>query len=157
MNLEISQALNEYKNGFSRLKKILDSIPENFLKIKLKADIWSIQEYIIHLVDTEGIYFIRFRKTISENNEKAIGFKQENWANEMNYLNQDLRIGLNVFEMMRNSNYALLSNLPEKYWQNKTEHPRFGWLSLLELLKKNNEHVHNHTEKIEYISMELRQ
>ena len=142
------EKLKTYEQGFTILKKTLDSIPKDAWKYKPASDKWCIHEYIVHLTDTEAIYYVRFRRLLAENNLPTITFAQEDWAKKTDYFHQDVDIALKVFEYLRKSTVTVLSATPANLWSNKSEHPRFGLLDLEGLLDHNTEHVTNHIKTI---------
>lgn len=144
---KIIEKLNLYKNGFKILKKALDNHENSFLFIP-DENHWSIHEIVVHLADTEGIYFVRFRVVISENSSQLLMFDQEKWAKNMNYRSQLIENSLESLEYTRKSNYNLLLKIENEDWQNfsfKIENQDF---SLEKLLDRNLNHFYGHVETI---------
>jgi hypothetical protein len=141
--------LASYKNLTGEFEELWISLPEIFWQFKPSRRSWTALEVISHLADTEGIYYIRFRKAIAEKNSDSLGFDQENWAVNLSYNKNDPKIILESFKAMRTATYEVLNRLNEKVWENTYKHPHYGKLSLVELLGKSIEHVSNHKRKLE--------
>ena len=78
-NLTISDKLDLYEKGYKNLKTFMESLPVDALTFAHPGN-WTAKEIAIHLADTEGIYFVRFRRAIGESGFDLLGFKNEVWA-----------------------------------------------------------------------------
>lgn len=143
------ELLASYNRLTVEFQELWLSLPETFWKFKFSSITWTPLEILSHLADTEGIYYIRFRKAIAEKNSESLGFDQVNWAVNLSYNENNPKLILESFRMMRIVTFDLLNRINEKFWENTYLHPRYGKLTLVDLLGKNIEHVINHKIKLE--------
>ena len=146
MNLE--QKLDLYEKGYKNLKTFLESLSPESLTFTPDKDHWTIKQIAIHLTDTEGIYFIRFRRTIGENGYELSGFKNDDWARELHYTNQDLNFNLHLLDMLRQSNFSILTSMPNNFWNDKKYKANGELLPLEKLLERNLNHFYGHLDVI---------
>ena len=112
--------LDIYRELYSKLNTLWSSFPKEFCNNRPNSKEWTALEVLSHLADTEGIYFIRFRQTIAEEQPKSLGFEQENWAKFLSYNENDPSKVLELIKSLRNANHDVLSRVPDKFW-NKTK------------------------------------
>lgn len=148
---ERAEKLQKYREGYRELQQILDSIPRTMWNFKPEPKKWSIQEVIIHLCDTEANCYIRYRRAIAEPTKALMEFNQDVWADNLDYENQDTNLALAIFSLLRESNFKLLSDLPDETWINMVHHPEYGSQSLEDLLDTYVEHVPSHIAQIKRI------
>lgn len=147
-NKTLNDKLDLYKNGYQNLKTVLDSLPNEVLLFSPDKDHWTAKQIAIHLADTEGIYFIRFRRTISENGYELTGFKNDDWAIELQYDKQDLNFNMQMLNMLRQSNLKIFQSMPTNYWQDKKYKNGNELLPLEKLLERNLNHFYGHLDVI---------
>ena len=147
-NLTLSDKMNLYEKGFSELKTALDSVSDEVLSFTPAPEHWTAKQIAIHLADTEGIYFIRFRRAIGESGAELLGFKNDDWAKDLNYSEQDLNFTMQVLDVIRQSNFRILNNMPQNYWTDKKYKSNNELFSMEKLLERNLNHFYGHLDVI---------
>ena len=146
--MSLDDKLDLYEKGFRNLKSFLESLPLEVLDYSPDPEHWTTKEIAIHLTDTEGIYFIRFRRAIGESGSELLGFNNDDWARDLNYKSQDLQFNLKVLDLLRQSNHRILKNIPTNYWTDKKYKSKDELMPLEKLLERNLNHFYNHLDVI---------
>ncbi len=143
-----SEHLENFRNGFEKLKAALQNYPRNIFDYKPSPQNWSIHEIIIHMADSEVNSYARCRKIIAESGSSIMAYDQDKWAVDLNYNNQDMDVALDLFGYLRIATYELLKMTPEEKWNNYMLHPERGKITLNEWLTIYSEHVDVHINQM---------
>ncbi|MEW6195329.1 MAG: DinB family protein [Bacteroidota bacterium] len=143
-----SEHLENFRNGFEKLKAALQNYPRNIFDYKPSPEKWSIHEVIIHMADSEVNSYARCRKIIAESGSSIMAYDQDKWAVDLNYTNQDMDVALDLFGNLRIATYELLKMIPEEKWNNHMMHPERGKVTLDEWLTIYSEHVDVHINQM---------
>jgi hypothetical protein len=147
-NMNLENKLDLYEKGFKSLKTFLESLPIDVLLFSPDKNHWTTKEIAIHLTDTEGIYFVRFRRAISESGSDLLTFDNDHWAKDLQYISRDLNFNLQLLDYMRQSNASILRSIPDHYWQEKQYKVEEELFPLEKLLERNLNHFYGHLEVI---------
>lgn len=109
---------------------------------------WSVRQIVCHLADSEAVATTRFRQVIAEDNPKMLPFDQDAWADRLDYDKRKISHALEIFRVLRGSNYELLKDLPETAFERAGEHAVRGPMSLREMVTIFAEHVENHVTQL---------
>ena len=82
----------------------LDFIPEGK---------WSVRQIVCHLADAEATGALRFRQVIAEDHPVIPGWNLEAWVTKLGYEKRKISQVLELFRVLRSSNYELLKDLQE--------------------------------------------
>jgi hypothetical protein len=140
--------LNEYKQNYIPIFKLLKSVSPAQINFKPDKNTWSIHEIITHLADCEVQSHVRFRTILANKDKTMIYFDQLDWSIILDYLQVDLKESLQVIKLMRKVNFNLLARLSPEQFQKKGLHSVRGELSLGELINLNIQHVNKHLGQI---------
>jgi hypothetical protein len=146
--------LQEYLNGIKLLDNIVSNLSKDqILFIPLFDNAWSIQEHVIHIVESEINNFIRWRSILAQPNSKCFVIEEDNWNKNLNYQQEDICKYLNIFKLLRTLTYDYLKTVEESKWnQNYFIHEYHGDINKI-TLEQNIEiyakHVYSHIEYIE--------
>ncbi|MCQ6282841.1 DinB family protein [Bacillus sp. EB600] len=64
----MEQLIEQYKQGYSKIRKELEGLTEEQLLFKPPEKSWSIREIIIHVSDAEPVHIHRLKAVLSEDN-----------------------------------------------------------------------------------------
>ncbi len=156
-NKSIQEELKDYIAMFMALKEVIEEIPNDILMKRPEPDKWSIKEILCHLVDTELNYSVRMKKVIAEENPQLMKFDQDAWAQNLNYMEWDVKETVLLFGLSRNSMANILHNLPSAAWERTGEHEEHGTLTLHTLLEDANKHCKHHLSQMVAAKMKLEQ
>jgi hypothetical protein len=142
------RALESFGAAPDLLEKVLKSINPKIWQWAPAPGEWNINQIIFHIADSEANYYVRFRKAIAESGGPVVAFDQNKWNDTLAYPGRNTNEALQIFRALRNSSYALLSQLPESNWTNTVQHSERGTLTLETLFTVAENHVTEHTEQL---------
>ena len=105
---------------------------------------WSIQQIILHLMDSDLIGSDRMKRVIAEDRPKLIGYDESAFAARLGYEHIDAAKAAEVFRLNRELTAAMLRRLDDKAFERVGEHSERGEESLAELVKIYAEHLDHH-------------
>lgn len=100
-------------DGFTRVKKLILSLPAEKLLYKYATNKWTIKEILVHIIDDERIY--AYRALCFARNEKTAlpGFEQDDYVAFSNANDRSISSILQEYEAVRNATIALFEGLDE--------------------------------------------
>jgi hypothetical protein len=110
---------------------------------------WSIQQIIIHLMDSDLIGSDRMKRVAAENTPpQLIGYDETAFAKNLGYEKLDPAQACEVFRLNRLLTAAVLRNLPDSAFARHGMHSERGKETLADLVKDYAEHVDHHLKFI---------
>lgn len=155
-NYSIEEALSHLENGPSEVRKALEGANAEELDWPEPGG-WSSRQVVTHLLDTEVVYSMRFRKIIAEDDAILPAFDQNRWT-EFLTPGRDPARTLETFEHLRRDNVALLRAVtatPARL-DRTGRHPEYGVLTLRDHLLHLAPHDLNHAAQIRRIREKYR-
>jgi hypothetical protein len=144
--------LSRYADDYSRLKKMIDGLPEQAIDfVPDLADAWSIREQIAHLMDAEIRAFVRYRNAILDPGvDLKLGGGDVNASNTLlKYKAQDLDDALEVIRLLRKITVHHVSGMTdEEMTRYGIKHPDMGLINLRMVLSIYTQHVDKHLELV---------
>lgn len=118
-----NENIEMYGSEFKLLEEVLNGIPEDAMKFKPEPKEWSIHEVIIHLADSEAIAAQQARLMVAEPGKQVMVYDADEWANNLNYHEQDRDEALQLLRLTRSFTYRWLKSLPEKAFELSAAYP----------------------------------
>jgi hypothetical protein len=144
--------LSRYADDYSRLKKMIDGLPEKVIDfVPDLADAWSLREQIAHLMDTEIRAFVRYRNAILDPGvDLKLGGGDVNASNTLlKYNTQDLDDALEVIRLLRKITVQHVSGMTDdEIARYGIKHPDMGQINLRMVLSIYTQHVDKHLELV---------
>jgi hypothetical protein len=110
---------------------------------------WSIQQIVLHLMDSDLIGADRMKRVASEDRVPTlIGYDESAFARGLFYSELDPHLACEVFEKNRLLTAEILRRLPEAAFNRAGDHNEHGRMTLGELLKTYVEHLDHHLKFI---------
>jgi hypothetical protein len=109
---------------------------------------WSIRQIVCHLADSEAVAAMRLRQVIAEENPTIVAFDEKAWADKLDYGKRKISQELELFRVLRASNYELLKDLPAETFSRSGTHSVRGPLSLSQMVTLFAEHAENHATQL---------
>ena len=110
---------------------------------------WSVRQIACHLADAEAVGVMRFRAMIAEDNPTMSAWNQEAWGSNLDYEKRKISQALEIFRVLRSSNYELLKDLSAETFARKGTHTERGEKTLGDWVRLYAEHVENHVKQIQ--------
>lgn len=146
---ERNAKIEEYGHGFDLFTAALAVIPHETWEFKPASGEWSVHEVLVHMADSEAIGALRVRTLIAEPGSTLMTYDEAQWAQALNYRNQNADDALQSFRLTRQTTYHLLKTLPDQVFTHSVIHPAFDEPYTLEQwLNVYTEHVPEHVEQL---------
>jgi hypothetical protein len=140
----------------AKLKKLTHGLTPKQLKWKPAPEKWSIAEIVAHLADAEIVASWRMRSVLGSNGTPIQAFDQDVWASVFQYGKREVGQSIEVFQVLRANNLAMLKALPPESWENYGMHAERGKESIAHLARMFAGHDTNHVRQIEGIASQLK-
>ncbi len=124
---ERNEKIEEYGRGFDLFSAALAEAPREAWEFKPAPGEWSIHEIIIHMKDSEIMGVTRLYKLIAEPGSTLMAYEEAEWADALDYQNQDVDDALQIFKLTKQTTYHLLKTLSDPIFRHSVEHPGAGY------------------------------
>ncbi len=142
--------LGVFEAAPGRLRRALEGLSAADEAARPIGGKWSIREIVAHLADAETVGAARLRFTLAEPGVLLPVYDEAAWARALDY--QDAATGLAdttaLFSALRAASARVLRRQPDEAWRRRARHPRWGDISLRELLELYADHGERHIEQI---------
>lgn len=111
---------------------------------------WSIQQIVLHLMDSDLIGCDRMKRVAAEDRPPTIiGYDETAFARELCYQELDPQLACDVFEINRRLTAQILHQLPDAAFSKTGHHNEHGMLSLADFVANYVEHLEHHLKFID--------
>ena len=147
---ELLEKLRNSANSLDRLAT--PDTPSELLNFRPSLqDAWTIQEHLIHILDSEMSLFLRIRQAVAEPGlEVRTGSSLENWKQKFDHSEQSAEDSIEAFKRIHSIAYKLLKGFEDRDWSEFfVQHPKRGKQTLDDIAGIVAEHIDFHLELIE--------
>jgi hypothetical protein len=109
---------------------------------------WSIQQIVLHLMDSDLIGSDRMKRVAAEDNPTLIGYDETAFGNRLFYDQLDPQLACDVFEKNRQLIAAILQRLDDAAYQRAGDHNERGRVTLAQLVETYVAHLQHHLKFI---------
>jgi uncharacterized damage-inducible protein DinB len=138
------QMIEEYARGGPRLKEALAGLSAPDLLATPVPGTWSIQQIVLHLMDSDLIASDRMKRIIAEDGPTIVGYSESAFAQKLFYDQQDPAVAAQIFELNRRLTAEILRRLPESAFARTGTHNERGRMSLREIVGMYVQHLEHH-------------
>src|SRR5579862_1914167 len=135
MSVPTPEQFHAYATVHERIAAAIAGLTSEQLQTNLTENEWSIQQVLLHLPDSEAVGYERIRRIIAEEHPTLQSFDEEAWARNLHYDQQDPRLALELFKLLRQNSAALLHHLPATAWERVGMHTENGVMSLYKVFQ----------------------
>ena len=121
---------------------------EEALSRRPDAKNWAAKEVVCHLRDTEELFMERFGMILGMDEPKLSGLNPDRWAEERQYLRNDVTAALAAFRKRREESLELLGKLTAEQWRRAGIHATRGKFTMEDLLTLISWHDDNHLDQL---------
>jgi hypothetical protein len=133
--------VEQYAAGAGLLSQAIVGLSrEDFLAFPVPGT-WSIQQIVIHLMDSDLIASDRMKRVIAEENPAIIGYDESAFAQKLFYDLLDPYAAADIFRSNRDMTAVILRNLPDEAFTRSGTHNERGKLTLSDLLATYVDHL----------------
>jgi len=144
--------IDQYAAGGEKLSLAIRGLTREDLLAVPPADAnvgqWSIQQVVIHCMDSDLIATDRMKRVIAEDNPTLIAFDETRFAKNLHYESQPAEDAVKVFALNRRMFAGVLRRLPDAAFSRKGTHNERGAVNVGGYLKSTIEHLDHHIEFI---------
>jgi len=144
-NMNYAALIDQYEQGADELTRSLEGLTRDDLFAHPAAG-WSIQEIVIHMMDSDLIGADRMKRTIAEERPSLLGYDETAFAKHLHYELQDARAAAAVFAANRKLFAVVLRALPPETFDRFGMHSERGRETLGELLEGYVQHLEHHLD-----------
>jgi uncharacterized damage-inducible protein DinB len=109
---------------------------------------WSIQQVVIHCMDSDLISVDRIKRMIAEENPSLIGYDENKFVQNLFYNEQDAETAVQMVDLNRKQFARVLRKLPDAALQRKGTHNERGPLTAGKYIQFTVEHLEHHLKFI---------
>jgi hypothetical protein len=136
--------IEQYEKGGDDLRMAVRGLRREDLLAYPVPGTWSIQEIVIHLMDSDLILADRMKRVIAEDNPALIGFDEGKFVRNLFYNEQSADDAVTIFDLNRQNFSRVLKKLPEAAFNRIGTHNERGLLTLAAMLEMSVKHLKHH-------------
>jgi hypothetical protein len=136
--------IENYVRGATQLAESIGGLTRDELNAFPLPGTWSIQQIVLHLMDSDLIASDRMKRVIAEENPTLIGFDESAFANRLRYDKLDPHVAADLFQKNRQLTAVILCDLPEEAFARIGTHSEAGPLTLGDLIETYVNHLAHH-------------
>jgi hypothetical protein len=149
MNKEYSDLIEHYAHGGEKLSMAIRGLTREDMLQPPQGDDpklgkWSIQQVVIHIMDSDLIAADRMKRVIAEDNPTLIGYDENRFAKHLFMEEQSAEDAVQIVSLNRQNFAHVLRKLPDSAFSRAGQHNERGRVTLLDLLKTYTQHLDHH-------------
>jgi hypothetical protein len=143
------QLIEQYAAGASQPAQAIAGLTHQQLNAFPVPGTWSIQQIVLHLMDSDLIGADRMKRVAAEDRPPTlIGYDESAFARGLYYDQLDPQLACDVFAKNRLLTAEILKRLPVSAFDRTGNHNEHGEMTLAELVKTYVEHLDHHLKFI---------
>ena len=146
------ELIDRYEGGGEQLALSIRGLTREDLLCIPPADAnvgrWSIQQVVVHCMDSDLVSADRLKRMIAEDNPTLIGYDENKFASNLFYEEQDAVAAADIVDRNRKLFAKVLRKLPSSAWSRKGTHNERGEITVGGYLKSTVEHLEHHLKFI---------
>jgi uncharacterized damage-inducible protein DinB len=140
--------IEKYRAGATELRASIAGLSRDQLNAHPVSGTWSIQQIVIHMMDSDLIASDRMKRVAAEDHPTLIGYNETAFAVKLFYDQLDPQLACDIFEKNRQLTAEILRRLPAGSFDRTGTHNEYGEVTLAKLLKTYVEHLDHHLKFI---------
>lgn len=136
--------IEDYELGGEKLSKAIEGLSKQDFLAHPVPGTWSIQQIVLHLMDSDLIATDRMKRIIAEDNPTIIGYNETAFAEKLFVNEQDPFLAAEVFAANRQMTAVILRALPPDAFERFGTHNERGRVTLGQLLEMYIQHLDHH-------------
>jgi len=139
-----SHTIERYEQGGQELKDAIAGLSQTDLTAFPVPGTWSIQQIVIHLVDSDLIGADRMKRIIAEDRPELLGYDQNRFVAALFYQEQLIEDAVKIFDLNRRQFARVLHRLPAEAFERTGTHSERGVVTLGQQLHGYCDHLDHH-------------
>jgi uncharacterized damage-inducible protein DinB len=138
------ELVEQYAAGAERLAQAIAGLSRDELLTYPVLGTWSIQQIVLHLMDSDLISSDRMKRVIAEENPTLVGFDETAFARGLFYESLEAGLAADVFAKNRRLTAEILRRVPEDAFDRFGTHNERGRVTLTQLVQGMVDHLEHH-------------
>ncbi len=140
--------IERYGSGGPLVREAIDGLSHAELNADPVPGTWSIQEIVLHLMDSDLIGADRMKRVAAEEHPTLIGYNETLFAKSLYAPEIDAALAAEIFSLNRRMTAAMLGRLPDSALARTGYHNEHGDMTLEQFLNNYIEHLDHHLKFI---------
>jgi len=136
--------IDQYEAGATLPAKAVEGLSKAELNAFPVPGMWSIQQVILHLLDSDLVGSDRMKRVISEPDPTLYAYDENLWLKNLSYERLDPALACEIFRLNRVMTASILRTLPDAAFSRTGNHTERGIESLEQLVKDYAGHLEHH-------------
>jgi uncharacterized damage-inducible protein DinB len=136
--------VEQYAAGADRMAQAIAGLSCDDLAALPVPGTWSIQQIVLHLMDSDLISSDRMKRVIAEENPTLIGFDETAFARGLFYEALDAGLAADIFAKNRRLTAEILRRVPDEAFDRFGTHSERGRVTLTQLVQGMVDHLEHH-------------
>jgi uncharacterized damage-inducible protein DinB len=136
--------LEKYSHGADLIRSAIKGLTPKELQAFPVPGTWSIQQIVVHMLDSDLIATHRMKRIIAEDNPLLIGYDETKFTKSLFYEKEPLEEVLTLFDLNRAQMTRIFKQLTDTAFQRHGTHNERGTVRLGELIEDYVGHVDHH-------------
>jgi uncharacterized damage-inducible protein DinB len=140
----IKEIVEQYAAGAETINQAIAGLSREDLNALPVPGTWSIQQIVLHLMDSDLISSDRMKRVIAEENPTLIGFDETAFARGLFYEALDAGLAAELFAKNRQLMAETLRRVPDEAFDRFGTHSERGRVTLGQLVQGMVDHLEHH-------------
>ena len=141
---EFESQISLYAAGSTILRKAVDGVAQQKLNIRIAPGTWSIQEIIVHMIDSDLAATHRMRRIAAEEMPLLVSYDEDAFIARLAAEKTDIAEALDLFDANRTFTARWLRTLESSAFARSGIHTQRGKVTLGEILAIYTHHLEHH-------------
>jgi len=141
---EFESQISLYAAGSTILRKAVEGVAQQKLNIRIAPGTWSIQEIVVHMIDSDLAATHRMRRIAAEEMPLLVSYDEDAFIAQLAAENTDIAEALDLFDANRTFTARWLRTLESAAFSRSGIHTQRGKVTLGEILAIYTHHLEHH-------------
>ena len=146
---EFESQISLYAAGSTILRKAVEGVAQQKLNIRIAPGTWSIQEIVVHMIDSDLAATHRMRRIAAEEMPLLVSYDEDAFIARLAAEKTDIAEALDLFDANRTFTARWLRTLESSAFARSGIHTQRGKVTLGEILAIYTHHLEHHMVFIE--------
>ena len=137
-------SIKAYEAGVARLREAASGLSDAQLNTRIAPGTWSIQEVVVHLLDSDLIATHRMRRIAAEHLPLLVSYDENAFIANLPADRMDFATAIELFEVHRRYTAQWLRTLPSDAFAREGVHTQRGKITLGQIVDLYSSHVDHH-------------
>jgi len=142
------QLIEEFAAGGDQVRAAVAGMSTSQLQTRCEPGLWSIQEVVVHLADSDAIAIDRMKRMLTEDNPTQLNADETAYVDSLYPHEQSLDDALTLLDVGRRQFARVLRQLPDAAFDRIATHELGGERTLAKMIATYTNHITHHVQFI---------